>query len=405
MFSEELALLIASPTIQRLRHVRLSNIDSIDLPSIANISRFEHVLGVAHLADVLGFRSTISTYDALVISSSALLHDWAITSFGHLVEEALQYVGTGFNHELRLSQLLSDEADELFGADLQILQGQETGLRRWATQIAGGNGQKLLSDIMEHIKGGGAYGPIIAGDIDIDNIDNIFRMQFHMGLLQDRDIAKRLVNNIVGLSSDQRSLTFQKNSKPDIETWISSRSDVYHHLMLGRRDFVGKVMLLYATILAFNEDIITLDDWKLTDSEFINRLISCGNKDVLQTVKRWLLGDIWDATPLFWVKGKRPEYPELLKYSNLLSDELSRVCFSYGIKDKRTRKLDITFEDGTREVSGANADKWLFGVASPLKRSFKKSEIDISKRLLEQKFSTQITGTAEFSYEPTSGLF
>jgi hypothetical protein len=339
-----------------------------------------------------------------VISSSALLHDWAITSFGHLVEEALQYVGEGFDHEQRLFQLMSGEADELLGADLQIFQGQETGLKPWAAQVAGKDSQKLLSDIMDHIRGEGVYGPIIAGDIDIDNIDNIFRMQFHMGLMEDRDVPKRLAQSIVGISPNSHSLIFKQDSKQDIEAWVTARTDVYQHLMLSPRDFVGKVMLLYATVLAFKSEIITLSDWRLTDSEFTNRLIESNNKDIQQTVSRWLLGDTWNVMPMFWVKGKRPSYPELLKYSDLLSDEIDRVCFCYAIKDKRKRRLGITFEGGEEETSGADADKWLFGVASPVKRSFRKAEIDCAKRLLEQVFQSLIIGAADANQKATSGL-
>ena len=87
--SESLSTLVQKPVVQRLRHIRLSNIDSVDIPSIANLSRFEHVLGVAHLAGVLGVRSKLAQEELLVLDASALLHDWAITSFGHLVEEAL----------------------------------------------------------------------------------------------------------------------------------------------------------------------------------------------------------------------------------------------------------------------------------------------------------------------------
>jgi len=58
--------------------LRLSNIDSIDIPSIANLSRFEHVLGVAHLSTLLALRPTLDRDELLVLDGAALLHDWAI---------------------------------------------------------------------------------------------------------------------------------------------------------------------------------------------------------------------------------------------------------------------------------------------------------------------------------------
>ncbi|MDT1817734.1 HD domain-containing protein, partial [Acinetobacter baumannii] len=73
---------------------------------MANISRFEHALGVATLAGKLQFFSTLSKYDRLLLQSSALLHDWAITAFGHLVEEAYAYAGAKFEHEGKLNELV-----------------------------------------------------------------------------------------------------------------------------------------------------------------------------------------------------------------------------------------------------------------------------------------------------------
>src|SRR5881275_1181424 len=83
--------LIRQPIVQRLRHVRLSNIDSVCIPGISNISRYEHSLGVAFLASQVGFNSTLSTDDSLVLQAASLIHDSAITPFGHLAEEAYWY--------------------------------------------------------------------------------------------------------------------------------------------------------------------------------------------------------------------------------------------------------------------------------------------------------------------------
>src|SRR5690606_329501 len=92
-FSKAIGELLESPLVQRLRHVRLSNIDSTSLPGIAGITRFEHVLGTAWLATRAAFTKTLDREEFQVVVAAALLHDAAITPFGHLVEESLQYVG------------------------------------------------------------------------------------------------------------------------------------------------------------------------------------------------------------------------------------------------------------------------------------------------------------------------
>jgi len=187
-FFSAIADLTQRPLMQRLRQVRLSNIDSLDMPGIANISRFEHSLGTAYLASRVGFSQVLDERETLILQAAALIHDTAITPFGHLVEEALQYVQAGFNHEVKWSVLFSDAigANELGGLDTQIFMGRSSGLKEWATKVFGGNGQRFLGVILEAIQGRGKFGQCIASELDLDNIDNLTRIAFHMGFVSPK---------------------------------------------------------------------------------------------------------------------------------------------------------------------------------------------------------------------------
>jgi hypothetical protein len=393
---DDLVALVRTPVVQRLRHVRLSNIDSVDMPAIANLSRFEHVLGVAYLAGEVGFRGSLAPLDLLALKASALIHDWAITSFGHLVEEALQYVGTRFNHEQRLREIISGEAiDEIGGIGLQILAGRETGLSAWARKVAGAEASHLLVEMMEHIRGHGKRGRVIAGDIDVDNIDNVFRMAFHMGLPVDRESPLRLAKAMVGIAGDRGEPVFRANAERDILSWKAMRRDVYQNLMLAERDFIGKVMIISATVGAFRAGEIGEADWHLVDYQFITRLLGSAAPDVHDTAERWIAGELWDCTPLRWMSGERPDYSSLLGFSQRLSETLERPCFAYGIKDKRDRRLTITFDDGSRREYGEDAQQWLLGVGSSKKKAFTKNEIEKAFTLASITFSTEVVSDAE----------
>ncbi|WP_316218967.1 MULTISPECIES: HD domain-containing protein [unclassified Bradyrhizobium] len=395
---QPLAALVSKPLVQRLRHVRLSNIDSIDIPSIANLSRFEHVLGVAHLAGHLGLRNKLDRYEILVLEAAALLHDWAITSFGHLVEEALQYVGTGFDHEKRLKDVVLKQA-EILGADLQIFAGREAGLRAWARGAVGQDELKLLQDIMDHIDGKGRLGRVIAGDIDIDNIDNVFRMAFHMGLEFDRGVPLRLAKSIIDVEPEAREPVFRAGSEGDIFAWREMRRRVYDHLMLAEHDFVGKIMILSATVRAFQARELYEEDWKMVDHEFLVRLVESPTKEVRDTAQRWLAGELWVCTPIYWMKGSRPSYPDLLKFSETLSAQMDRYCFAYGIKDKRERVISAHFEDGRRETFGSHSNRWLFGVASSMKKAFSSKETRVVMDAACEAFHTSIVQAAHRAQE------
>jgi HD superfamily phosphohydrolase len=391
--TESLRTLVQKPVLQRLRHVRLSNIDSIDIPSIANLSRFEHVLGVAHLASSLGIRSSLTRHELLVLDASALLHDWAITSFGHLVEEGLQYVGTNFDHEQRLREIiLGISHDEVLGADLQILAGRGAGIRDWARTLVGHDDEQLLRDIMDHIRGGGRLGRLIAGDIDIDNIDNVFRMAFHMGLDVDRRVPSRLAKAIIGINDGTREPIFKSDSEADIQAWRMARRRVYEHLMLAERDFIGKVMILSSTVKAFQAGEIVVDDWKMVDHDFITRLLGSHVREVKDTTQSWLAGDLWSCTPLYWMKGQRPSYPALLEVSGEISTHLNRYCFAYGIKDKRERVISAHFDDGRNETYGNNAERWLLGIGSSNKRPFSTKDVRFMFDAACKSFETEVIG-------------
>jgi HD superfamily phosphohydrolase len=391
-FNDDLLALVRTPTLQRLRHVRLSNIDSIDMPSIANLSRLEHVIGVAYLAGEVGFRTSMTSFELLAFRAAALLHDWAITSFGHLVEEALQYVGTRFEHEERLREIMTNgNAPEVGGLDMQILVGRESGLRGWARRAVGAQrGEDLLRDIMETIRGQGRWGRAIAGDIDLDNIDNVFRMAYHLGLEADRAVPVRLARAIMRVSPDRGEPVFRRDAEPDVEAWREARRQVYNHLMLAERDFAGKVMMLSAAVGAYEAGEFTQTDWSYVDHQVIMLLLSSRTKDVRETAERWIAGELWDCTPLRWMRGDRPGYADLRAFSRAVGTTLGRPCFAYAIKDKRDRRLAITYDDGTQGTYGDNARQWLLGIGSPKREAFTQSQVTQAFALAADTFGTSV---------------
>src|SRR5689334_29998 len=105
-----IAALITQPELQRLRDVRLSNINSLLLPGAANVSRFEHSVGVAHLADLCAKQLRLDDCDRRTLIAAAMMHDVGITPFGHLMEEAIVLSGEQFDHERRIGQIFVGEA-------------------------------------------------------------------------------------------------------------------------------------------------------------------------------------------------------------------------------------------------------------------------------------------------------
>lgn len=403
-FGEELSMLMRAPVVQRMRHIRLSNIDSIAMPGVAGLSRFEHVLGTAYLSTIVGCSRSLDQNERLALHAASLLHDWAITAFGHLVEEAFAYIGSTFNHEGKLVDLVaSPTAADIGGVSRQVLCGRETGIYDWCTQVFGGEADKYLNLITETIAGRGALGPVVAGEIDLDNIDNLHRIAFHMGLSIDREAPIRLSRSLLGATSSGNPI-FSSEAKRDLLSWVELRRNVYTHLMLAQPDFTAKLMLLYATIHAMRAGEFTDQDWNMTDVDYVSRLSQSKVKESKETTERWMAGEYWEMAPLFWLEGPVPRYSQVAAFSEALSEKMDRTVFAYRIKDKRERRLHVQFDSNTIESFGIKSANWLLGIGSPARAPFTKDDVLTMREFSSIYFNSQliadpVVGDAEGAFQ------
>ncbi len=371
-------VLAKDATVQRLRHIRLSNIDSLQMPGIANISRFEHSLGVWYLTSIAGFMNSISGDDALIIQAAALLHDCMISPYGHLVEEAMSFLSISFNHETKLNELLNIyKTDEIGGIDSQVLFGRSAQIRKWVLGHFDRSFEEVLNDIGATIQGKGDFGQAISGDIDLDNIDNVCRAAYHMGISFNKRLPVLLAKSLKLLNS---SVAIDSSAVQLLNDWLILRKEVYTHFMLSELDFIGKLMLIYTTIYALQNSIIAKDEWKSNDLDFAIKLLSrnaSGDYNIPEAKNhflRWLVGDLWDISDLTWFRYPAPDYPDLLEFNKQISFILGRDCYSYRIKDKRSRKITILTSNQDRLSLGDDPNRWLLGVGSPVKKDFTKHE-------------------------------
>jgi uncharacterized protein len=372
-YAPEIAALIKTPIVQRLRDIRLSNIDSTAMPGIANISRFEHSLGASHLASRLRIKSRPNESTSIVLQAAALLHDSAIPPFGHIIEEAWHYVGAPIDHERRWNAILSGEAKQIGGINLQIYLGRQAKLQEWATTHFGTKSNSILKSILEAILGKGYFGKCIAGDLDVDNLDNVTRAAFHMGLAVDKMLPSRIASSVIDIHSTG-VLVYSDECLDDISSWITLRRELYELFMLTRADFAGKIMLIHAAIIALQEEVFTQDNWNCTDREFITKLLSSSKVDLKETIARWLSGELWTLSDLHWGNGPTPSYKDIFTFSKELKRILKRECLAYRIKDKRYRAVNIVMSSGKQITLGHDSTSWLIGVGSPSRASFTKED-------------------------------
>ena len=378
------AALVRKPVMNRLRDVRQSNIDSLGQPGFANCSRFEHSLGTAFLATNVGFRANLDSFTRVTLVAACLLHDSAISPFGHLVEEAFAYLGKHLDHESRWQLLMNGENQQAVGGmHLQLFLGREAGIVEWAKSIPG-SPDLLLQDILNAINGEGRLGPAVCGALDLDNIDNVVRAAYHAGVGVASNLPLELAKAMRDVSST--GIVFAEGATPLIKQWLTLRSKLYGELMFNEDDFVGKAMLLRATVSALELGILKDSDWRLTDREFIGRLLESEEPSVTGIVKSWLSGELRPLAGLFLLEGNPPSFASLYAFGEKISELLGRQCFAYRIKDKRYRRVTLTIEGiGECEV-GEDSRFWLLGIISGGKQVFKRNDFEVIQRLAVNEF-------------------
>jgi len=149
--------LLDTPAVQRLRHIKQLSTIRLVYPS-ANHTRFEHSLGVYHLADRALDYLGVTGARADTVRAAALLHDIGHGPYGHQTEGIIQrHLG---RHHDDVAHLLVDGD---IGAVLR-----EHGL----------DPERVAATV----RGDGKLGQLVAGELDVDRMDYLVRDAHHTGV-------------------------------------------------------------------------------------------------------------------------------------------------------------------------------------------------------------------------------
>jgi hypothetical protein len=284
-----------APEVQRLREVRMCNINSLSLMGAAAVHRFEHSIGTTFLAqtNAAAGRSNFHQDDERLLTLAALLHDVGSAGFGHSVEYMIH--GGGFRHDdlLALSSIApSGEGYEYKIADLEPV---FFGLPRMLTHLLS---RSDLESVAKLIGGGGRLGPLISGSIDLDNIDNVYRMAYHMGIWRNTsvpiDLARALYVDSDGLRIDESAVEL-------VDDWRMVRGELYRWLLLDEDEFAAKAMLERA-LRSANESSERSFRWRDVDYSLMLKLQEV-NAVSASLAERVMGGDLYGCLGIFETVG------------------------------------------------------------------------------------------------------
>ena len=229
--------LLDTPPVQRLRHVRQLGTVQLVYPS-ANHTRFEHSLGVYHLAsralDSLG----VEGRQADRVSAAAILHDVGHGPYSHNIEGVI-HRHTGKYH---------DDVEDLLreGVVGDVLREHDLSPDRVAGLIAGE----------------GQYGQVVSGELDVDRMDYLVRDAHHTGVPYGTIDTERLVRELAFVDGE---LVLAEGNVQTAESLLLARAlmnpTVYQHHVAR----IGKAMLRRATEALLDEPDIDAERLRRMD--------------------------------------------------------------------------------------------------------------------------------------------
>jgi len=211
--------LLDTAPVQRLRRVSQLGTVSLVYPS-ANHTRFEHSLGVYHLADRALEHMGIDGRAGERVRAAALLHDVGHGPFSHNVEGVI-HRHTGKYH---------DDVEDLVGSGEIAETLESEGLD--PERVAG------------LVRGEGKLGQLVAGELDVDRMDYLVRDAHHTGVPYGTIDHGRLVRELTFVDGN---LALASNNVQTAESLLLARAlmnpTVYTHHVAR----IGKAMLRRAT--------------------------------------------------------------------------------------------------------------------------------------------------------------
>jgi HD superfamily phosphohydrolase len=270
--TEEDKKLIDTPYLQRLRRVRQLPLADYVYPSAVH-TRFEHSLGVAHLAMniMINLPVEIEEDEAKIVRFASLLHDIGHGPFSHLFEVILiKYFG--LNHEQVGKEIIirSEIADILKDIGINpvdvgnLIVGEAFSFKKYLQQI---------------VKSG----------IDADKLDFIKRDNFHSGAGYGNIDIDRLVNT---MEVYEENLAINMTALHTFELFLLARVKSFEAVYFHKTLRIAQLMLLKAIEKYIEkngfpskleiDEYLNLDDLRL----WIKLAEDSSSKDIMKRIER-----------------------------------------------------------------------------------------------------------------------
>lgn len=265
---------IDTPVFQRLRSVRQLALTCLVYPGALH-TRFEHSIGVRHVAKRLGEALKFKAEDLEVIGAAALLHDVGHGVFSHVSEQVIdERSGAEDVHEAVSVALMRHDPS------LHAALGKEL-CERAANVVALKGARSVMSDV-------------VSGPTDADKLDYLLRDSYFAGVNYGRYDLGRIIDSAreIGARGTQTQLGFDADGLWAVEELLMARHHMHRQVYGHKTRLATDIMATRALRLAIDEGVLPerayrvdmkADEVDITD-DFLDGYLQQTDALVLQTL-------------------------------------------------------------------------------------------------------------------------
>jgi HD superfamily phosphohydrolase len=248
--------LLDTGCMQRLRNIKQNGLCYLVYPAM-NSTRFEHSLGVHHMADKLSQHLDLGEGEALVFKAACLLHDVGHGPFSHTFDVMGAY---GFDHEVESVRIIqeSEAADLLKSAGIKP------------------------KSVAELIRGRGKLGKLLSSEVDVDKMDYLVRDAYYAGVAYGVTDVERL---LYSLRLEGGDVVVDIGGLEAAESLLISRNMMYQTVYRHHTKRIAESMFTHALVRLVEDGAEVSELSGLDDLELVH-LMRCAKGYVKDMMSR-----------------------------------------------------------------------------------------------------------------------
>jgi len=280
------AEIVDTQVFQRLRRVHQLAMAYLVYPG-ATHTRFDHSLGVRHVAACIGERLDLREDELRSLRLAALLHDVGHGPFSHVSEYVLAQVNRAVARERGI-----EEVHEAIGMEIirgTLFEGERTltasDVEGIEGILMGVPGEQPNSGKMRNIRR-----DIVSGPLDADKLDYLLRDSHYAGVQYGVYDLQRLMQSFRPVDDPdgvQSYLAVAEEDVPAVDQYIialhNMRGQVYRHRV--RR--IADAMLQRAILLSIedgNKEARRLYEYRPQDTAYLQRYLECDDYELTRLI-------------------------------------------------------------------------------------------------------------------------